>query len=90
MKKQKIKIIYKYLKDEKAKVFLYTALVLATYLPVVYAQTFWGKALEELSFKNIWPFIGNLAGWSLLTIMFYSFLKIPRDVTYNNLAINFP
>lgn len=83
------KVIWHYLKDEKWKLFLYILLILCTYLPVLMAAYFWGKALEFLILKDILTFVKYLALWEGLYILFHSILQVPRDKIYNYLEIKF-
>lgn len=83
------KILWHYLKDEKPRLILYMLLVLSSYLPVLFAAYFWGKALEFLILKNIMGFIKYLALWEGIYILLFSFLQIPRDKIYNYLEIKF-
>ena len=73
------KILWHYLKDEKPRLILYMLLVLSSYLPVLFAAYFWGKALEFLILKDIMGFIKYLALWEGIYILLFSFLQIPRD-----------
>ena len=83
------RVIWHYLKDEKLKLFLYILLILCTYLPVLMAAYFWGKALEFLILKDLVNFVKFLALWEGLYIMFHSVLQVPRDKIYNYLEIKF-
>lgn len=83
------KILWHYLKDEKPRLILYMLLVLSSYLPVLFAAYFWGKALEFLILKDITGFIKYLALWEGIYILLFSFLQIPRDKIYNYLEIKF-
>lgn len=83
------KILWHYLKDEKPRLILYMILVLSSYLPVLFAAYFWGKALEFLILKDIMGFIKYLALWEGIYILLFSFLQIPRDKIYNYLEIKF-
>lgn len=83
------KILWHYLKDEKPRLILYMLLVLASYLPVLCAAYFWGKALEFLILKDIMNFIKFLALWEGIYILLFSLLQIPRDKIYNYLEIKF-
>ncbi|MDD3340886.1 MAG: ABC transporter ATP-binding protein [Bacilli bacterium] len=90
MKKMKnFSLLWKYLKNEKAKMVIYIILVILSYLPVVVAPIFWGHALEALILKDMKTFVLFLSGWSGMYIVFYSILQIPRDMLYNNLEILF-
>lgn len=83
------KILWHYLKDEKPRLILYMLLVLSSYLPVLFAAYFWGKALEFLILKDIMGFIKYLALWEGTYILLFAFLQIPRDKIYNYLEIKF-
>ena len=83
------KILWHYLKDEKPRLILYMLLVLSSYLPVLFAAYFWGKALEFLILKDIMGFIKYLALWEGIYILLFSLLQIPRDKIYNYLEIKF-
>lgn len=51
MKEKKVKpfkIIFKYLKHDKLKVFTYCLLVMFSYIPALLTSFFWGFAIEEL------------------------------------------
>lgn len=90
MKKTKnFKIIWRYLKDEKFKLFIYILLVICTYLPGLMSAYFWGKSVETLILKDFLQFIKYLALWEGLYILFYSILQVPRDKIYNYLSIKF-
>ena len=88
-KNKYFKIIWKYLKDDKLKVFLYIILVLISYFPALLAAFFWGKALEFLIIKNLSKFIIYLILWEGIYIICYSILQIPRDKLYNYFEIKF-
>lgn len=83
------KILWHYLKDDKIKLIMYITLVLFSYLPVLLAAFFWGKALELLILKDIVGFVTYLILWEGVYIIFYSFLQVPRDKLYNYLEIKF-
>lgn len=83
------KILWHYLKDEKPRLILYMLLVLSSYLPVLFAAYFWGKALEFLILKDIMGFIKYLALWEGIYILLFAFLQIPRDKINNYLEIKF-
>lgn len=83
------KILWHYLKDEKPRLILYMLLVLSSYLPILFAAYFWGKALEFLILKDIMGFIKYLALWEGIYILLFAFLQIPRDKIYNYLEIKF-
>ena len=56
MKNNNLKLIWKYLKDEKLRLFIYIFLILVSHIPGLSAPIFWGLALESLisgSFINL-------------------------------------
>ncbi len=90
MKKTKtFKIIWQYLKDDKIKLFLYIFLVFLSYMPPLFNAYIFGSALEQLINKNFNSFALLLVIWSVIDIIFYSLLQIPRDLLYNSLEIKF-
>ena len=88
-KVKSFKVLWKYIKDDKFKLFIYVLLVILTYAPTILSAFFWGKALEELLTKNIYNFVIYLGLWEGLYIIFYSILQLPRDYLYNYLEIKF-
>ena len=56
-KVKSFKVLWKYIKDDKFKLFIYVLLVILTYAPTILSAVFWGKALEELLTKNIYNFV---------------------------------
>lgn len=88
-KVKSLKVLWKYIKDDKFKLFIYVLLVILTYAPTILNAFFWGKALEELLTKNIYNFVIYLGLWEGLYIIFYSILQLPRDYLYNYLEIKF-
>ena len=90
MKKIKtFKILWRYLKIEKLRLFLYIMLVMLSYLPALLSAFFWGRAVEFLVIKDIKGFIINLSIWEGIYVVFYSLLQIPRDALYTYLEIKF-
>jgi len=83
------KILFRYLKDEKIRLFLYVLLVLFSYLPALLSAYLWGIAIEKLILKDFYGFIKFLAIWESIYILFYTILQIPRDKLYNYLEIKF-
>lgn len=88
-KVKSFKVLWKYIKDDKFKLFIYILLVILTYAPTILSAFFWGKALEELLTKNVYSFVIYLGLWEGLYIIFYSILQLPRDYLYNYLEIKF-
>jgi ATP-binding cassette subfamily B protein len=93
MKKEKkfsnFKVLWHYLKEDKLRFILYIILVLCSYLPVLFAAYFWGKALEYLILKDLNNFIFYLAIWEADYILFFAILSIPRDKLFNYLELKF-
>ena len=87
-KKSTFYIIFRYLTDDKLKLFFYLILVLFSYLPGLFAAFFWGYSLEALITKNFYGFLKYLIIWESIWILFYSILSVPRDVLYNYLEKN--
>ena len=88
-KLKNFKILWKYLKQDKLKLFLYLFLVVITYVPALLSAFFWGIAIEYLIAKEFMKFAIYLFCWSGLLMLFYSLLQYPRDRLYNRLEINF-
>ena len=88
-KKNSFKLLWHYIKDDKFKIFIYILLLFLTYLPALVAAYFWGKALEVLILKDLFKFFMNLGIWSLIYIMCYAVLQVPRDKLYNYFEIKF-
>lgn len=90
MKKMKnFKILFRYLKDEKIRLFLYILLVVCSYLPSLFGVYYWGLAVEKLVLNDFNGFAFYLVIMSGINILFYSVLQIPRDTLYNYLEIKF-
>ena len=88
-KTQSFKILWKYLKDEKLKLFLYIFLIIVTYLPVYIAAFLWGVAVEFLIDNNFLYFLLYMITWSSIYILCYAVLQYPRDRLYNSLELSF-
>ena len=88
-KLKNFKILWKYLKKDKLKLFLYLFLVIITYIPALLSAFFWGLAVEYLIEYQFDKFVMYLIIWSSLHILFYSLLQYPRDKIYNDLEISF-
>ena len=88
-RKNAFSIIFRHLKNDKLKLFIYLMLVLFSYLPGFLAAFFWGYALEKLVLKEFDSFAIYLIIWESIWIFFYVILSIPRDMLYNYLEIKF-
>ena len=92
MKEKKIKtfrIIFRYLKDDKLKVFTYCLLVMFSYIPALLTSFFWGFAIEGLIEQDFNKFLIFVIVKELTHIILYSLLSFPRDYLYNLLQIKF-
>lgn len=90
MKKLKsFKILWKYLKKDKLRLFLYLLLVIISYLPSLFTPYFLGKAVEFLINSDWNSFIINLAIWNGFFLVASSILQAPRELLYNRLDVNF-
>lgn len=89
MKNNNFKLIWKYLKDEKLRLFLYIFLILVSHIPGLSSPIFWGLALESLISGSFINFGLYLFIWESLYIVFFSILGIPRENLYNYLEIKF-
>ncbi len=83
------KILFKYLSDEKIRLFFYILFVLVSYLPSLLSAFFWGIAIEKLILKDFMEFVKYLAIWEGIYILFWTVLQVPRDSLYNYLEIKF-
>ena len=92
MKKTKnngVKIIFRYLKDEKFKLFLYCSLVIFTYIPALLTSFLWGYAIEGLVEHDLSKFVTFLLFREATHVLFHSVLSFPRDYLYKYLEIKF-
>ena len=83
------KLLWKYLRNDKFKIVLYVILVLASYLPILSAAYFWGRALEHLISNDLFGFGIYLLLWVGIYVMCYSLVQVFRDKLYNYLEIKF-
>ena len=89
IKNNNIKVIFKYLKDEKLKLFLYCSLVILTYIPALLTSFLWGYAIEGLIQQDFNKFLIFLLCRESTHILFYALLSFPRDYLYKYLEIKF-
>jgi len=88
-KDNNLKLIFRYLKDDKVRLFLWLSLVILTYIPTLLSSFFWGYAVEGLIASNLYKFFLFLALREGSHIIFFSLLSYPRDSLYNRLEIKF-
>ena len=92
MKEKKVKpfkIIFKYLKHDKLKVFTYCFLVMISYIPALLTSFFWGFAIEGLIEQDFNKFLIFVSIKEVTHIILYSVLSFPRDYLFNLLQIKF-
>ena len=90
IKKDKpIKLIFKYLKDEKIRLTFYMILVITTYMPALLTTFFWGYAVEGLIEQDFNKFMIFLICREVSDTMVYAVLAYPRDSLYKYLEIKF-
>lgn len=83
------KILFKYLKDDKFKLFLYVIFALLSYLPSLFIAIITGVGLEALILKNFKKFIFYLGLGTGLQIFAYCIAQVIRDYLYNSLEVKF-
>lgn len=83
------KLLFKYLNKDKFRIFIYILLVLLTYVPVLSAVYFWGKALEKLLQSNLTAFTLYILIWVGVYILCYTVVQFFKDKLYNYLEIKF-
>lgn len=88
-KKNNMNIIFRYLKDEKLRLFIYCSLVILTYIPALLTTFFWGYAVEGLIEQDYNKFMIFLICRESTHILFYAILSFPRDYLYKYLEIKF-
>ena len=83
------KLLFKYLNKDKFKIIIYILLVLLTYVPVLSAVYFWGKALERLLQGELYPFTFYILIWVGVYILCFTVVQFFKDKLYNYLEIKF-
>ena len=83
------KLLFKYLNKDKFKIIIYILLVLLTYVPVLSAVYFWGKALEKLLQKDLYMFTIFIIIWVGVYILCFTVVQFFKDKLYNYLEIKF-
>ncbi len=84
-----LKIFWHYIKKDKFKLILYMILVALSYLPALFAVTFWGIAIEALTSLDFTKFVWCIVCYEGIYIFLYTFLQIPREALYTYLEIKF-
>ena len=88
-KKTNVNIIFRYLKDEKLRLFTYCSLVILTYIPVLLTSFLWGYAIEGLIEQDFNKFLIFVICRESTHVLFYALLSFPRDYLYKYLEIKF-
>ena len=83
------KLLFKYLNKDKFKIIIYILLVLLTYVPVLSAVYFWGRALEKLLQKDLYMFTIFILIWVGVYILCFTVVQFFKDKLYNYLEIKF-
>ena len=83
------KLLFRYLKDEKLKIFLYILLCFFTYIPELGSAFCVGKALEALLIKDTQVFLFYLIAYESIFIFCNGIIPIPRQYVYSNLELKF-
>ena len=87
--KNSFKILFKYLKNEKFKVFLYILLCIVSYIPELFSAYCVGKALEALLLKEFKVFLYYLIAYEGIFIFCYGIIPLPREYIYSYLELKF-
>ena len=66
------KLIFKYLKNDKYKLIIYSILLIIVFAPSLYSAFLWGKALEFLLVFIILIILGNLSNTKFFSIYVYN------------------
>lgn len=83
------KIMWKYLKDDKLKLFTYIFLTVLSSIPDALTPFVWGVALEKLVEKDLYFFTIALAIYVGIWIVAQVIIQKPKEMLYNSLEIKF-
>ncbi len=83
------KILFKYLRNDKLKLFLYVVFALLSYLPSLFVAIITGLGLEALILKKFKKFVIYLFLATGLQIFSYSIAQVIKDYIHNYLEIKF-
>ena len=83
------KVFYRYMKDVKWKLGAYILFVILSYVPSLVGIYFWGLAIEALTSFQSLNFVIYLGIYEMIYIIFFTFLRLPREAIYNDLEIYF-
>lgn len=83
------KILLRYFKKDKFKLFLYITLTVLKYFEPLVNAFVWSAAFEALALKNMTLFVKCLIAWSSIIIFCWVILQLPLDLIYNYLEKKF-
>lgn len=83
------KIIWRYLRGHKLKLFIYIILTVCTMLPSVLVPYIWGKTLEALTLMDMSGFLKYLIAYTGIFVLFYTVLQIPEGLIFKHLEVEF-
>lgn len=83
------KILLRYFKDDKLKLFLYTLFTVTKYFESLVNAFIWAYAFEALANGNQELFIKYLILWSAVIIFCWVIIHIPSELIYNKLEKKF-
>ncbi len=83
------KILFRYFKNDKLKLFLYIILTIAKYFEPLINAFVWANAFQALATGNNYDFIKYLMCWSGLIIFMWVIIQVPTDLIYNYLEKKF-
>ena len=87
--KHSFKILFKYLKKDKLKLFWYVIFSLLSYLPSLFIAIITGVGLEALILKKYKKFILYLLLGTGIQIFAFCIAQVIRDYLYNSLEVKF-
>ena len=83
------KVIWKYLKDDKLKLFTFIFLAIISSIPDAITPLVWGVALEKLIALDFKEFLIALLVYEGVWILVQVVIQKPKDMLYNSLEIKF-
>ena len=90
MKKLKhFKILFRYFKNDKAKLITYLVLTVFKYFEPLLNAFIWANAFQALADGNKDLFFKFLFIWSSIIVIAWVFIQIPTDLLYNKLEKKF-
>lgn len=83
------KILLRYFKEDKLKLFIYLILTVLKYFEPLANAFIWANAFQALADGNRELFIIYLIAWSSLILFAWVFVQLPTDLIYNQLEKKF-